>query len=75
MKAKTKAGKGYNPVAAVFARIAFEAMTDLQIASVLERWELRCQQRGWTEDEGWIAEPRVGAIERILRKAAIASEM
>ncbi len=49
-------------------------MSDIQIASVLERWELRCEQRGWTEDEGWIAEPRDGAIERVLRKASLDAE-
>lgn len=33
-----------------FALVAFDVMTEFQIAAVVERWELILEQRGWVEE-------------------------
>ena len=58
-------------------RLAFELMTEAQLAVFGERWELICQERGWAHPSRPAATAgNARRIEAVLKKAAeLASEM
>lgn len=35
---------------AEFIKLTFEIMDDIQVACLVERWELICEERGWSLD-------------------------